>query len=286
MSGILILLLFASAFGASALGGVLGMASGIFIVPILTLFFGLDIRVAIGASIVSVIACSCASAQPFLKAGLTNIRLAIVLETATALGALTGVFFIGLIPEPYLYGLFAVILAISARQMLARRRERVITDTPDPESWATRLRLHSEFPAGRPGHSIAYQVGHVPMGLFLMYGAGVLSALLGIGSGVLKIPAMDAALRLPIKVSSATSNFMIGVTASASAVAYFISGDIDVAVAAPVALGSVLGAFAGARLLLRIPADRLRVFFVLVLSLLAIQMLMSSLGMKFPGGAS
>ncbi|HWK69745.1 MAG TPA: sulfite exporter TauE/SafE family protein [Burkholderiaceae bacterium] len=286
MSEISILLLFAAAFGASALGGVLGMASGIFIVPILTLFFGLDIRIAIAASIVSVIACSCASAAPFLKAGLTNIRLAIVLETATAMGALTGVFFIGLIPESYLYGLFAVILAVSARQMLARRREKTITSEPDPRSWAALLRLHSDFPDKTPGRSLAYQVGHVPLGLILMYGAGLLSALLGIGSGVLKIPAMDAALRLPIKVSSATSNFMIGVTASASAVAYFISGDIDVDIAAPVALGSVLGAFAGARLLLRIPAERLRLFFVLVLSLLAIQMLMSSVGIELPGGLS
>ncbi|MGB3289245.1 MAG: sulfite exporter TauE/SafE family protein [Burkholderiaceae bacterium] len=278
-------LLFASAFGASALGGVLGMASGIFIVPILTLFFGLDIRIAIGASIVSVIACSCASAQPFLKAGLTNIRLAVVLEVATVLGALTGVFFMGLIPEPYLYGLFALILAVSARQMLARRRERPMAGLPDPNSWASMLRLHADYPVGE-GRVAAYQVGHLPLGLFLMYGAGLLSALLGIGSGVLKIPAMDAALRLPIKVSSATSNFMIGVTASASAVAYFISGDIDVTIAAPVALGSVLGAFAGARLLLRIPADRLRLFFVAILSLLAIQMFLSSLGVEFPGGSS
>jgi len=216
--------LFAAAFGASALGGVLGMASGIFIVPILTLLFGVDIRVAIGASLVSVIACSCGSAAPFLKGRLTNIRLAVVLETATTLGALTGVFLVGIASTSFLYGLFAVILAISAQQMLARRHEVVDASPPNVKSWATVLRLHSSVPDRVLGKDVPYQVGRVPLGLALMYGAGLISALLGIGSGVLKIPAMDTALRLPIKVSSATSNFMIGVTASASAAAYFVRG--------------------------------------------------------------
>ncbi|MGV3654105.1 MAG: sulfite exporter TauE/SafE family protein [Noviherbaspirillum sp.] len=276
--------LFAAAFGASALGGVLGMASGIFIVPILTLLFGVDIHVAIGASIVSVIACSCGSAAPFLKGRLTNIRHAIVLETATTLGALTGVFLIGIASTPFLYGLFAVILAISAKQMLARRREAVDASAADARSWATALRLHSRFTDQALGRDVPYQVSRVPLGLFLMYGAGLVSALLGIGSGVLKIPAMDTALRLPIKVSSATSNFMIGVTAAASAGAYFVRGDIDIDIAGPVALGSVAGAFLGARLLMGIPADKLRIFFVIVLALLAVQMFMSALGTPIPGG--
>jgi uncharacterized protein len=273
--------LFIAAFGASALGGVLGMASGIFIVPILTLLFGIDIRVAIGASIVSVIACSCGSAAPFLKGRLTNIRLAIVLETATTLGALTGVFLTGIIPDTYLYGLFAAILLISARQMLARRREVVGASAANVQSWATVLRLHSSFPDRALDRDIPYQVGRVPLGLSLMYGAGLVSALLGIGSGVLKIPAMDSALRLPIKVSSATSNFMIGVTAAASAGAYFVRGDIDTGIAGPVALGSVVGALAGARLLMGLSGDRLRIFFVIVLALLAVPMLMSALGVHF-----
>jgi uncharacterized membrane protein YfcA len=270
--------LFLSAFAASALGGVLGMASGIFVVPILTLLFRIDIHVAIGASIVSVIACSCASAAPFFKERLINIRLAIVLETATTLGALTGVFMIGLISTSFLYGLFAVVLLVSAQQMLARRKEPAQAGAPDARSWATILRLHSEFPA-------PYQVGSVPLGLSLMYGAGLISALLGIGSGVLKIPAMDTALRLPIKVSSATSNFMIGVTAAASAGAYFMRGDIDTAITCPVALGSVLGALTGARVLIGLPADKLRIGFVVVLLLLAVQMLASAFGIHLiPGG--
>jgi uncharacterized protein len=277
--------LFIAAFGTSALGGVLGMASGIFIVPILILLFGEDIHVAIGASIVSVIACSCGSAPSFLKGRLTNIRLAIVLETATTLGALTGVFLIGIVPTSFLYGLFAAILALSAKQMLARRREVIDASAPNVRSWATVLRLHSSFPDPVSGRDLPYQVGHVPLGMVLMYGAGLISALLGIGSGVLKIPAMDTALRLPIKVSSATSNFMIGVTAAASAGAYFVRGDINIGIAGPIALGSVVGALVGARLLMRLPADKLRIFFVIVLVLLAVVMFLNAFGIHFLGGS-
>jgi uncharacterized membrane protein YfcA len=274
-----------AAFGASALGGVLGMASGIFIVPILALAFGIDIHVAIGASLVSVIACSCGGAASFLKARLTNIRLAIVLETATTLGALTGVFLIGLIATAYLYLLFAAILAVSAQQMLARRREVLRATEADDRSWATVLRLHADYPDRAGEHEVSYRVGRLPFGLLLMFGAGLISALLGIGSGVLKIPAMDTALRLPIKVSSATSNFMIGVTAAASAGAYFVRGDIDVGIAGPIALGSVVGALAGARLLVGLSGDRLRVAFSVVLVLLALQMLVSASGMPFKARA-
>jgi uncharacterized membrane protein YfcA len=270
--------LFTAAFGASALGGVLGMASGIFIVPILTFLFGIDIHAAIAAGLVSVIACSCGSAAPLLKERLTNIRLAVVLETATTLGALTGVFLIGIIPTAYLYLLFAATLAVSAQQMLTRRLEAAQTTVPNSRSWATVLRLHSTVPDRAAGIAAPYHVGSVPLGLSLMYGAGLVSALLGIGSGVLKIPAMDTALRLPIKVSSATSNFMIGVTAAASAGAYFVRGDINIAIAGPVALGSVVGAIAGARMLMGLSGDRLRIFFVIVLVLLAVAMAMSGFG--------
>jgi uncharacterized protein len=272
------ILLFAAAFAASALGGVLGMASGIFIVPILTLLFGIGIRTAIGASIVSVIACSCASAAPFLRGGLTNVRLAIVLETATTLGALSGVFLSGIFSTSVLYGLFTVILILSAKQMLARRKEAIATSGALPDTMATRLRLHGSYPGMADGALLSYRVGNVPLGLGMMYAAGLISALLGIGSGVLKIPAMDTALRLPIKVSSATSNFMIGVTAAASAGAYLVRGDIDIGIAGPIALGSVIGAVAGARLLIGLPAEKLRIFFVIVLGLLAVQMLLAALG--------
>jgi uncharacterized membrane protein YfcA len=272
--------MFFVSFISSALGGVLGMASGIFIVSILTLFFKIDIHVAIGVSLVSVIACSCGGAAAFLKARMTNVRLALVLETATTLGALSGVLLSGILPDWFLYGLFAAILLVSAQQMLARRREAVATGEPPARSWATRLRLHSSYPDRATRQAQHYHVGNVPLGLALMYGAGLVSALLGVGSGVLKIPAMDSALRLPIKVSTATSNFMIGVTAAASAGAYFMRGDIDIDMAGPVALGSVLGALLGAKLLMGIPADKLRIFFVVVILLLAVQMLLAAFGVQ------
>jgi uncharacterized membrane protein YfcA len=270
--------------GASALGGALGMASGIFLVPLLTLFGRVDIHAAVAASIVSVIACSCGSAAPFLRSGLTNIRVAIVLEVATTLGALTGVLLAGTLSTQLLFGLFAAVLLVSASQMMTRRRE--ISGEPgviNPRDWATVLRLHSSYPDHALGRDVSYHVRRVPLGLVLMYGAGLISALLGIGSGVLKIPAMDTALRLPIKVSTATSNFMIGVTAAASGVAYFARGDIDPAVAGPVALGSVVGALLGARFLMAISGEKLRLFFVVVLVAVAVQMLLSALGIHLLG---
>ena len=279
--------LFAVSAGASALGGTLGMASGIFIVPILTMFGGIDIRLAIPASLVSVIACSCGGAAPFLRAGMTNIRLAVLLETATTFGALCGVLLAGLVPVPALYLIFAVVLLVSAWQMLARRRAASPAAPADGGTdWASLLRLHATYPDREHRREVAYHVHRVPLGLGLMYGAGLLSALLGIGSGVLKIPAMDTALRLPIKVSSATSNFMIGVTAVASAVAYFARGEIDPAIAGPVALGSVLGALLGARMLMVLSGERLRLLFVVVLAALAAQMLLAAFGIRLVGGGA
>jgi hypothetical protein len=270
--------LFAVSVGASALGGMLGMASGIFIVPILTMFGHVEVHTAIGASIVSVIACSCGAAAPFLEGRLTNVRLAIVLETATTAGALTGVLLAGVIPVAFLFFLFAVILLLSAQQMLAKRGEPAgMSRSAEGGRWAA---LHSSYPDRVLGHEVSYRVHRVRLGMILMYGAGLISALLGIGSGVLKIPAMDTALRLPIKVSSATSNFMIGVTAAASAGAYFMRGNIVTGVAGPVALGSVVGAIAGARILMIVSSDKLRVLFVVVLIALAIQMLLAAFGIQ------
>jgi uncharacterized membrane protein YfcA len=272
--------LFMVSLGASALGGMLGMASGIFIVPVLTMFGHLDIHVAIGASIVSVIACSCGGAAPFLRARLTNVRLAVVLETATTLGALCGVLLVGIVPVSALFLLFAMVLLVSARQMLARRVDPGASAALGPGRWTASLGLDASYPDRALGREVFYQVQRVPLGMMLMYGAGLISALLGIGSGVLKIPAMDTALRLPIKVSSATSNFMIGVTAAASAGAYFIHGDIVSAIAGPVALGSVAGAVLGARVLMRVPNERLRVLFVVILVVLAVQMLFEAFHVK------
>jgi uncharacterized membrane protein YfcA len=287
MDGNFSLWLFAVSLAASALGGMLGMAGGIFIVPILTIFGHIEIHKAIGASIVSVIACSCAGAAPFLKSRLTNVRLAIVLETATTMGALSGVLLAGIVPVSYLYFIFAAILFLSAQQMLARRRDPVPAYEPTVAGdWSDALGLNSSYPDWERGREVLYRVRRVPLGMMLMYGAGLISALLGIGSGVLKIPAMDTVMRLPIKVSSATSNFMIGVTAAASAGVYFMRGSIVTEVAGPVAFGSVLGAIFGARILMIVSNDRLRLMFVAILVVLGIQMLLTAFGIHLIGGPS
>ena len=269
--------LFCISVGASALGGALGMASGIFIVPLLTTLEGLDIHVAIGASIVSVIACSCGSAAAFLRERLTNVRLAILLEVATTLGAASGVLLSGVVPAPTLYAIFTAVLLLCAWQMLMRRQVDVVPlDGKPPHGWARRL--DAAYPDRALGRDVSYRVDRLPVGLSLMYAAGLLSALLGIGSGVLKIPAMDTALRLPIKVSSATSNFMICVTAAASAGAYFMRGAIVPDIAGPVALGSVAGAILGARVLVLVSPTKLRLVFVAALFVLAVAMTLAAIG--------
>ncbi|AKV03622.1 putative membrane protein [Labilithrix luteola] len=275
-------MLFGLSLGASLVGGLLGMAGGVLIVPALTML-GIDIRTAVAASIVSVIASSCASAAPLLRTQLTNVRLALVLELATTLGAVSGVFLTGLLPTSLLFFVFAAILVVSAKQMLARRLDAASQEEPVPGEWGTVLRLHGRYVDPSTGVDVGYVVRRLPTAMALMYAAGIVSALLGIGSGVLKIPAMDTALRLPLKVSSATSNFMIGVTAAASAGAYFMRGDIHPEIAAPVALGSVAGALLGARLFIAVSNERLRLLFVAILGLLAVQMTLQGLGIHLLG---
>lgn len=225
------------------------------------------------------IACSCASAPQFLMAGLTNLALAVVLEVATTLGALAGILMIGLVHDQILYGIFAAVLLVSALQMSLVRRARAPLA---PDRTSQRLRLASSY-AERDGTTVTYEVSHVPLGLSFMFGAGLLSALLGIGSGVLKIPAMDAAMRLPIKVSSATANLTIGVTACGTAAAYLAAGNVDLALAAPVVLGSVAGSILGARILVRVAGPGLRTVFMIVLLALAIPMAMNAVGMVLGG---
>jgi len=278
-------LLFGLSLAASTIGGMLGMAGGVLIVPALTMV-GVEIRTAIAASIVSVIASSCASAAPLLRSRLTNVRLALVLELATTLGAVSGVFLTGWLPTSLLFLVFAVVLLASAKQMLTRRVEAASVAKATPAEWGTVLRLHGSYVEPSTGAEIGYVVRRLPSAMALMYAAGVISALLGIGSGVLKIPAMDTALRLPLKVSSATSNFMIGVTAAASAGAYFLRGDIEPAIAGPVALGSVVGALLGARLFVVVSSERLRMLFVVVLGLLALQMTLQGFGIHLFGAMS
>lgn len=266
---------------AGCFGAILGLGGAVILTPFLTLGFGINIRYAVGASIISVIATSSGAAASYVKDRITNIRLAIFLEMATTLGALVGVTLSTLINPKLLYFIFAFVLLQSA--FLMWRRTTQVDEFQDdpaqiPHGLAMKLNLNSQYPEVSLGKEVKYQVSRIPLGFFYMLVAGVLSGLLGIGSGVLKVLAMDSVMGLPIKVSSATSNFMIGVTAAASACVYFLKGDIIPELAAPVALGVLLGAWIGSKLLVVIPATKIRKLFVVVLVIVAIQMGLKGLG--------
>ena len=198
-----------------------------------------------------------------------------LLETGTTTGAITGAFLAGVLHGRWLFLIFGLVMAYSAVAMLMRIREREEPAPPDP--LADRLRLHGSYFDEAAKTVVSYRVAHTPLGIFLMYLAGAISGLLGIGSGVLKVPAMDLAMRIPLKVSTATSNFMIGVTAAASAGVYFARGDVDAFVAAPVATGVVVGATAGSRLLGRADSRLLRIVFVCILIYVSGQMIWKGL---------
>ncbi len=255
---------------AGFLGALLGLGGGIIIVPTLTLLLGVDIRLAIGASIVSVIATSSGAAAAYVRDRMANIRVAMFLELGTAAGAITGAYLAGIIHPRFLFILFGLILAYSAFAMLRGRRSAEGEIVVGP--WARVLKLKSSY-FDDAGEEIVYQPVRARIGLALMYFAGVTSGLLGIGSGSLKVPAMDLAMELPIKVSTATSNFMIGVTAAASAGVYFSRGQIDPFIAGPVAIGVLGGAFIGSHTLGRISSRSVRFTFVVVLTIIAAQML-------------
>ena len=266
-------------FGFGMLGSLLGLGGGIFIVPVLTIFLHVPIRYAIGASIISVIATSSGAAVAYVRDKITNIRIAMFLEVGTTTGAISGAYLAGVVSAEVLYIVFAGIMLYSAVMMFYKRNiELPHVDSAHP--WAEKLKLNGEYYDNALGQQVAYKTQGVPQGLGLMYIAGGLSGLLGIGNGAFKVMAMDLAMKLPVKVSTATSNFMIGVTAAASAGVYFARGDINPAVAAPVAVGVLLGATAGSRLMDRIHGVTLRKIFVPVLLFIAIEMLAKGLGMQ------
>jgi uncharacterized membrane protein YfcA len=269
------LAVFCVSLAAGLLGALLGLGGGIIVVPALTLLFKIDIRYAIGASIVSVIATSSGAAAAYVRERMANIRVAMVLEIATASGALTGAFIAGWLQPRWLYIIFGLILGYSSLMMFRRGRQEGLTTRRAP--WADFLKLHSSYYDEAQRRNVTYRVVRTRVGLGLMYVAGVVSGLLGIGSGALKVPALDLAMHLPIKVSTATSNLMIGVTAAASAAVYFRRGDIDPFVAAPVAMGVLLGAVLGARLLGRLHNSTIRGVFVAILVWISVQMLWKGL---------
>jgi uncharacterized protein len=267
----LISAVFAISLIAGFAGSLLGLGGGIIVVPALTLIFGVDIRMAIGASIISVIATSSGAAAAYVKENLANLRVAMFLEIGTTLGAISGAYLAGIVHTRFLFILFGLLLAYSAAAMLRKRRELHASAWASP--LADHLRLHSSYFDEATGQDVDYRVTRPVMGIGLMYLAGAASGLLGIGSGALKVPAMDLAMRLPMKVSTATSNFMIGVTAAASAGLYFVRGQIDPVLAAPVAVGVLFGATVGSRFLGRLESRVIRAVFVVVLIIVSAQML-------------
>ena len=263
----------AGSLAAGFLGALTGLGGGVVLVPLLTIFFKVDLHYAIGASLVSVIATSSGSAAAYVKEGFSNIRIGMFLEIATTFGALLGAFLTAHVSTRAIAILFGLMLMYSA-YVSRKTRPRTETDHPlDP--LATKLKMNSTFPDTNGIRH--YNVYNVPAGFSIMFGAGTLSGLLGIGSGALKVVAMDQAMKIPFKVSTTTSNFMIGVTAAASAGIYLSRGYIDPALAMPVMLGVLIGSLMGTRVLVKTKTKSLRLVFSLVIVLLGIQMLLKGL---------
>jgi len=262
-----VILLLGSYF-AGLLGSLTGLGGGFVIIPLLTLVLHVDIHYAIGASLVSVIATSSGSAAAYVKEGLTNIRLGMFLEIATTAGAFTGAIIAIYIPAQFIAILFGVILLFSAVMSFRHKAEKIIHN----ETWLSKnLKLSGSYPENDA--VVTYSVSNVAGGFFMMIFAGVISGLLGIGSGALKVVAMDGIMRIPFKVSTTTSNFMIGVTAAASAVVYFQRGYIHPGLAMPVVIGVLLGALSGSKLLAQTSSKWLRWVFAIVVTFLAVQMI-------------
>jgi uncharacterized protein len=264
-------------FGGSVLAGFLGaltgLGGGVVVVPLLTVIFGVDIRYAVGASLISVIATSSGAAAAYVREGYSNIRIGMFLEIATTFGALFGAYLATRLHSNTLGIVFGVVLLFSA---YFSSRATPHPDAEDkPDALATRLKLGGSYPATEGEKS--YHARNVPIGFGMMFGAGALSGMLGIGSGAMKVLAMDQAMKLPFKVSTTTSNFMIGVTAAASAGIYLSRGYIDPGLAAPVMLGVLGGSMLGAKVLMKAKTSILRIVFGLVIVALGIEMIISSI---------
>ncbi len=260
--------LFTLAVGAGFVGAISGLGGGVFIVPALVVLAKMPMKVAVGASLISVVATSAGASVAFVRDGWTNLRVAMVLECATVTGAVTGAYLAGIVPTVVLELLFAVMMLQSAYFTIQKQGDEVLAKG-DP--LAVQLELAGEVPDDM-GNPVHYEVVNVPGGAALMVVAGLMSGLLGIGSGALKVMAMDYVMHLPLKVSSATSNFMIGVTAGAGALVFLARGDVPTSIAGPVALGVTAGALVGSRVLPHANVRALRMVFVVILVLIAIEM--------------
>jgi uncharacterized membrane protein YfcA len=254
---------------AGFLGALTGLGGGVVLVPLLALGFGVDLHYAVGTSLIAVIGTSSGAAAAYVKEGYSNIRIGMFLEIGTTVGALVGAFLALVAPAESIAIVFGAVLLLSAALSVRGHSDHLEQGPPD--ALATKLRLDSSYPTSEG--QAHYRVRHIPAGFCLMFIAGILSGLLGIGSGALKVLAMDQIMRIPFKVSTATSNFMIGVTAAASAGVYLARGSIDPGVTMPVVLGILPGALLGARVLPRARTQLLRLVFALVIVALGLEMI-------------
>jgi len=262
------ILIWLGSVAAGFLGSLTGLGGGVVIVPMLAIAFGVDIHYAIGASLVSVIATSSGAASAYVREGYTNMRIGMFLEIATTLGALVGAFVAARLSPSAVSVIFGVVLLLSSYLSLKPASAKARAEKSD--RIAMRLKLGSSYPT--PEGPQPYQVHRVPLGFGIMFGAGTISGLLGIGSGAVKVLAMDQAMRIPFKVSTTTSNFMIGVTAAASAGVYLNRGYIDPVLAMPVMLGVLVGSLLGAITLVKAKSKSLRLIFSALILLLAVEM--------------
>lgn len=267
---------------AGFLGSLVGLGGGIIITPALTILFGFDIKYAIGASIVAVIATSSGSAIAFVKDHVSNMRVGMLLEVFTTAGGVVGALMAGVFSSKLLYIFFSLILLNSFYGML--KKTGLITKVKKEEEkvendkYADKYKLNSTYYDKATGETVKYNVTNVPHGSLVMFGAGFASGLLGIGSGAFKVVALDTYMKLPIKVSTATSNFMMGVTATASALIYFFNGTINPVVAAPIAIGTLIGSRTGAKVMQRLDAKYIRYIFLPILLFTIINMFLKGLG--------
>ncbi|MBC6384224.1 sulfite exporter TauE/SafE family protein [Lactiplantibacillus plantarum] len=264
---------------AGIFGAILGIGGGMIVTPILTLGLGLDIKYAIGASIIAVIATSSGSTIAYLRDEMLNLRVAMFLEIATTVGAVLGAVLTGVLNATFLYFLFGALLVFTTYNMIRKLMSKngELPSVKD-DKLATQLNLNGTYYDKALNKQVDYQVENVPGGFSMMFGAGFASGLLGIGSGAFKVLAMDTIMHMPLKPSSATSNLMMGVTAAASAMVYFFNGSIKPGIAAPLAIGIIVGALIGSRIMTRLKPRLIRMVFVPVMLYLGIQMIAKGFG--------
>jgi hypothetical protein len=277
VSLLFILSIFATSIVTGALGAILGLGGGTLLVPILTIFFGVKLNVAMGAGLISVIATSCGAAAGLLWAGLSNIRIGMFLAMPTIAGALVGATLVGVVPPRVLELVFGVAMGYAG--LITLRQPRLAaTPTPEADPLAVSFALEGSYDDRALGHEVAYRATAVKSGGGALFGAGVLSGLLGIGAGAFTVLAMNSFMKLPMKVATATSNFMIGITAAAGAGIFFARGDVHPLIAAPVAVGVLIGAYLGAWLLTRLRSTTVRRLFLVVLFYLSLSMILRAMG--------